>query len=114
MTQVSTHVLDLGRGAPAAGLGVELLAAVDGSGWVRLGLGTTDNDGRAAGLAGPGGADPGLHRLVFGAGDYQRAAAGGGGAFLEEIAISFAVSGEERLHIPLLLSPYGLSIYRGS
>jgi len=126
MTQISTHVLDIGRGVQAAGVRVELLAAAalpqmvggwllaEGEGWNRLGLATTDADGRAEGLAGPGGAGPGRLRLVFFAGEYQRRLAGDG-AFLDEVSVSFTVTAEEeRLHIPLLLSPYGVSIYRGS
>jgi 5-hydroxyisourate hydrolase len=112
VTQVSTHVLDIARGAPAAGVDVELLAAAADGGWLSLGRGQTDTDGRAAGLAGPGGAEPGLHRLVFAVGAHQgqRTEA----AFIEEASVSFRIAGETRLHVPLLLSPYGISIYRGS
>jgi 5-hydroxyisourate hydrolase len=113
MTQISTHVLDTSRGVPAAGVRVELLAAGDGDQWVCLGAATTDADGRAAELAGPGGAGPGRHRLVFHAGEYQRGLAATA-AFLDDVCVGFTVSDEQRLHIPLLLSPYGISIYRGS
>jgi hydroxyisourate hydrolase len=114
MTQVSTHVLDISRGVPAAGLRLELLAAAEGAQWRRLALATTDADGRAAGLAGPDGAGPGRHRLVFFAGEYQRRLVEDV-AFLDEVAVTFTVTAEdERLHIPLLLSPYGISIYSGS
>jgi 5-hydroxyisourate hydrolase len=112
VTAISTHVLDLARGVPAAGVRVDLLSSVPDSGWVDLGSATTDQDGRAAGLAGPGGAPPGLCRLVFASGPYLRAL--GTEPFLEEATVSFTVGGEARLHIPLLLSPFGLSIYRGS
>ncbi len=122
MTEISTHVLDVGRGLPAAGVDVELLAARGGEGgsagggdWVSLGRGRTDADGRIASLTRdrPGGASSGLHRLVFMVGPYQRAT-GAEAVFLEEAAVNFNVAGGERLHIPLLLSPYGYSIYRGS
>jgi 5-hydroxyisourate hydrolase len=113
MTEISTHVLDLTRGAPAAGVGVELLAAVEGDEWVVLGSSATDQDGRATGLAGSGGAVPGLHKLVFAAGGYQRRLTEVD-PFLDEVAVSFTVADESRLHIPLLLSAYGISIYRGS
>lgn len=113
MTQISTHVLDLTRGAPAVGVGVELLAAVEDGAWVALGFATTDQDGRATGLAGSGGAVPGLHKLVFAAGEYHRRVTEVD-PFLDEVAVSFTVAYEERLHIPLLLSAYGISIYRGS
>ena len=120
MTQISTHVLDIGRGVPAAGIAVELFAAATPStetrsaaAWMSLGAGETDGDGRVAGLAGPDGASPGLHRLVFTIGDYQRRQ-GADPVFIEETSFSFDVRAQERLHIPMLLSAYGLSIYRGS
>lgn len=118
MTEISTHVLDISRGTPAAGLGVQLLAATDDGGWTALGAAIADADGRVgaealtAGAGEHAGAGVGLHRLVFACGDYQRGH--GGTAFLEEVAVSFSVRQESRLHIPLLLSAYGLSIYRGS
>jgi 5-hydroxyisourate hydrolase len=112
MTAISTHVLDLARGAPASGVRVDLLSSVRDSAWVDLGSATTDQDGRAAGLAGPAGAPPGLCRLVFATGPHERAH--GTEPFVEEATITFRVSGEARLHLPLLLSPFGLSIYRGS
>ena len=112
MTAISTHVLDISRGVPAAGVHVELFAPTASEGWTLLGSGLTDADGRATGLAGPRGAAPGICRLVFSSGGYQRRL--GTEPFLEEVTVSFTVGGEARLHIPLLLSPFGLSIYRGS
>jgi 5-hydroxyisourate hydrolase len=112
MTAISNHILDLARGVPAAGVRVDLLSSMGDSRWVELGSATTDQDGRAAGLAVPAGAPPGLCRLVFATGPYERAH--GAEPFVEEASITFRVSGEARLHIPLLLSPFGLSIYRGS
>jgi 5-hydroxyisourate hydrolase len=111
MTAISTHVLDLDSGAPAQGVHAELFQ-VAGERRILLGAGITDTDGRACGLAGQTGASPGICRLVFAVGEYRRRS--GEDEFLEEVAVSFRVAGEERLHIPLLLSPYGLSIYRGS
>jgi len=130
MTAISTHVLDLARGIPASGVAVELhtgpfraptppppttaapstVAAI--TPWQLLSSATTDADGRATGMAGAAGVAPGLCRLVFATGPYERAR--GAEPFIEEAAITFTVSGEARLHIPLLLSPFGLSIYRGS
>jgi 5-hydroxyisourate hydrolase len=118
MTEISTHVLDISRGIPAAGVGVALFSAAGDGGWTPLGSATTDADGRAKGLASggdpgdAGGVQPIRHRLVFACGDYQRLH--GEQAFLEELAVSFAVGDQARLHMPLLLSPFGLSIYRGS
>ncbi len=59
MTEISTHVLDLTLGAPAAGVNVELLAATEDGEWVSLGSAASDQDGRAIGLAGSDGAVPG-------------------------------------------------------
>ncbi len=135
MTSISTHVLDLARGVPASGLAVELSTALSRNAtpspspppptitaapppatvttsWQLLSSATTDGDGRATGLAGAAGVAPGLCRLVFATGAYERAR--GAEPFIEEAAVTFRVSGEARLHIPLLLSPFGLSIYRGS
>jgi 5-hydroxyisourate hydrolase len=107
VTTVTTHVLDTARGLPAAGVQVVLEAFSDG-GWLPLATARTDPDGRAPdlGLADAGG---GLHRLVFATRDYL-----GEGAFFPEVTIAFEVRGEEHLHVPLLLAPYGYSTYRGS
>jgi 5-hydroxyisourate hydrolase len=113
MTQISTHVLDLTLGAPAVGVNVELLAATEDGEWVSLGSAASDEDGRANQLAGSDGTVAGLHKLVFAAGDYQSRFMETV-PFLDEVAVSFNVADEERLHIPLLLSTYGISIYRGS
>jgi 5-hydroxyisourate hydrolase len=108
MTAISTHVLDTSAGRPAAGITVALEAR-DGEGWRELGRAITDADGRARDLAGAVGATPGIHRLVFGT-----AAHLGPGAFFPEVSVTFAVAGEDHLHVPLLLSPFGYSTYRGS
>ena len=107
MTAVTTHVLDTGRGLPAEGVQVVLEAFADG-GWVPLATAVTDADGRAPGLAGAETGD-GRHRLVFATGEYL-----GPEAFFPEVAIVFDVGGQEKLHVPLLLAPYGYSTYRGS
>jgi 5-hydroxyisourate hydrolase len=112
VTQVTTHVLDTASGRPGAGVGVSLHARqVDGS-WALLGAATTDDDGRAGSLAGAGGAGAGVHRLVFETGDYLRNRSGP--VFFEDVSVTFVVDGEPHLHVPLLLSPYGYSVYRGS
>jgi 5-hydroxyisourate hydrolase len=104
VTDVTTHVLDTATGRPAAGLAVSLEARGPDGEWRLLGGGVTSADGRVGGLAGPDGAGPGVHRLVFA----TRA------AFFDEVIVSFRVAGEPHLHIPLLLSPYGYTVYRGS
>jgi 5-hydroxyisourate hydrolase len=108
---ITTHVLDTSRGRPAAGVPVALERAVD-SGWQPVGRGTTDADGRARGLltSAPAG---GRYRLTFDTGAYFQAA--GGAAFYPEVSVTFVVeSGQEHYHVPLLLSPFGYSTYRGS
>lgn len=106
MSSLSTHVLDAVRGAPAAGVTVSLS---DASG-AELAGGKTDADGRIGAL----GAElpPGVYRLVFATGDYF--AAQGVDAFYPEVSIAFTVGGERHYHVPLLLSPFAYSTYRGS
>ena len=103
MSQVSTHVLDTAAGEPAAGVPVTLEGA-DGV----VAAATTDADGRVADL-GPELLAPGTYRLRFDTGAY-----GGGGAFFPEVVVAFLVQDEAHLHVPLLLSPFGYSTYRGS
>jgi 5-hydroxyisourate hydrolase len=109
MTAISTHVLDTAAGHPAAGIDVSLQKRGTSGHWQTLGRATTSADGRASGLAGPDGAEPGVHRLVFAA-----AGQAGAEAFFPEVIVTFRVAGEDHLHIPLLLSPYGYTVYRGS
>ncbi|MFC5175981.1 hydroxyisourate hydrolase [Nocardioides taihuensis] len=107
MATLSTHVLDTSRGRPAVGVGVTLLSP-DG---VELGSGVTDADGRVADL-GPGPLSPGEHRLCFATGEWF--AELGVTAFYPEVVIAFTVGDDEHYHVPLLLSPFGYSTYRGS
>jgi 5-hydroxyisourate hydrolase len=111
VTGITTHVLDTSRGRPAAGIPVVLERAVD-SGWQQVARGTTDDDGRASDLlvADP---DAGRYRLTFDTGAYFRA--GGDTGFYPEVAVTFEVtSGEGHYHVPVLLSPFGYTTYRGS
>jgi 5-hydroxyisourate hydrolase len=110
VTTVSTHVLDTVTGRPAAGVAVELQAR-HGDAWQPLGAGTTSADGRVAALAGPDGTEPGVHRLVFDTGPYLRDT---GEAFFPEVAVTFEITTEQHLHVPLLLSRFGYSVYKGS
>lgn len=109
MTEISSHVLDTAAGHPAAGVPVSLHARRPDDSWSQLGSAVTNQDGRAVGLAGAAGASPGVHRLVFDTAVYL-----GPGAFFGEVTVAFRVDDDERLHIPLLLSPYGYSVYKGS
>jgi len=105
VTEVTTHVLDTAAGRPAAGMPVALHGREEDGRWTELGAAITDADGRAGKLAGERKVTPGLYRLVFGTAT----------PFFDEVIVSFRVTGEDaRLHIPLLLSPYGYSVYRGS
>ena len=110
MTSLSTHVLDAVSGQPAVGVPVAL-ARRTGDGWRPLGDGVTDADGRLRDLA-PGGLDPGVHRLVFATGEYF--AATGQTGFYPEVTVAFTVTEDRHYHVPLLLSPYAFSTYRGS
>lgn len=102
MTRITTHVLDTAAGNPAAGVRVTLAAALAEGGWLELAEAVTDSDGRIDSLPDVG---PGNWRLVF-----QTAT-----PFFPEVVVTFAVlAGREHLHVPLLLSPYGYSVYRGS
>ena len=98
---LSTHVLDAGRGRPAAGVPVRLYAEDR-----LLTEAETDDDGRASGLANT--LEPGTYRLVFDLTSYDA------DGFFPEATIAFRVSDDRHHHIPLLLSPFAYSTYRGS
>jgi 5-hydroxyisourate hydrolase / 2-oxo-4-hydroxy-4-carboxy-5-ureidoimidazoline decarboxylase len=110
---ITTHVLDTARGKPAAGVPV-LLEIRDGEGWRELGRAATDGDGRARGLLPEGTAlVPGTYRITFDTGAYFRGQEAEG--FYPEAAVVFEVrDAAQHHHVPLLLSPYGYSTYRGS
>lgn len=112
MAHFSTHVLDTTRGAPAAGVMVDL-DALRGGERQHLQTLTTGSDGRAGGPQ----LETGSYELTFHAGDYFRAA----GLklpdppFLDEVVIRFGIADPAgRYHVPLLLAPYSYSTYRGS
>jgi 5-hydroxyisourate hydrolase len=111
MSVVTTHVLDTARGQPAAGLAVRL-ERVSNAGREDIGRASTDADGRVKDI-GPQRLPAGVYRLVFATGDYF--ARQDRPAFFPEVAVTFAVGGEaSHYHVPLLLSPFGYSTYRGS
>jgi 5-hydroxyisourate hydrolase len=109
MSSLSTHVLDTAHGCPAEDVEVTLLAGVD-----ILYEGRTDADGRCRGLPALA---PGAYRLEFAVARYYR---GKGVAlpeppFLDVVAILFGVAeADSHYHVPLLVSPFGYSTYRGS
>lgn len=111
MSGITTHVLDTSRGCPAAGVPVVLERAVD-SVWQPVGRGMTDADGRASDLLSSPPVD-GRYRLTFDTDAYFHAV--GEAGFYPEVSVTFVVGrGEEHYHVPLLLSPFGYSTYRGS
>jgi 5-hydroxyisourate hydrolase len=106
---LSTHVLDTTRGRPAHGVPVRL-DRHDGETWRRLAEVETDDDGRLHDLPAW---DAGTYRLRFGTGPYF--AGHGVETFYPEVTVIFAITDPgEHHHVPLLLSPYGYSTYRGS
>jgi len=108
MSYISAHVLDAAAGRPAAGVSIRLEAATG----ELLGAATTDDDGRVGDL-GPDVLDAGTYRVVFGSGDYF--AASGTPSFHPEVSVTFRTEAEQgHYHIPLLLSPYAYTTYRGS
>jgi len=113
MGGITTHVLDTARGRPAAGVTVSLEAKGEG-GWRVVGRGVTDVDGRLKDLLPAGfNLSEGDYRLTFDAGAYF--AAQGAEGFYTEVTVSFVVRDPaSHHHVPLLLSPYGYSTYRGS
>lgn len=108
---LSTHVLDTAAGVPAAGVTITLYRLDDGA-RSELAKGETNADGRVASPFG-GELAVGWYELVFEAGDYF--AKSGTAAFYDEIAVRFVVEDNRRhYHVPILLSPWGYSTYRGS
>ncbi|TNM38502.1 hydroxyisourate hydrolase [Nocardioides albidus] len=119
---ITTHVLDTALGRPARGVPVRLSrleAAADGAGGAGgadpqttvLATSITDDDGRVAEL-GPAQVPPGTYQLLFDTAAYS--AASGQDCFFPEVTITFAVTDERHHHVPLLLSPFAYSTYRGS
>jgi 5-hydroxyisourate hydrolase len=107
---VSTHVLDASAGRPAADVAVSLSFAALPGGWVTVESGETDGDGRHRFAAAT---EPGTYRLTFGTGAYF--AAREVTAFYPEVTITFTVTDPGvHYHVPLLLSPFAYSTYRGS
>lgn len=115
--RLSTHVLDTARGKPAAGLRI-LLFRISGQSHRKIAEVTTNADGRTDRPLLQGDAlQEGSYELVFCAGDYLRATgqAGDGVLFLDEIPIRFGIpDAGQHYHVPLLLSPFAYSTYRGS
>jgi 5-hydroxyisourate hydrolase len=113
MSAITTHVLDTAMGRPAAGVRITLERITRDDAGEILGTGVTDYDGRLRDLAPPGPLAPGTYRLRFETGayydDHELE------SFHPEVVVSFRVrGGTEHHHVPLLLSPFGYTTYRGS
>jgi len=110
---ITTHVLDTSRGGPAAGVTV-ILELRQASEWTPIGRGTTDGNGRVASLTDDRELIPGTYRLTFDTGTYHREQ-GISVPFFPEAKITFNVRDvDEDYHVPLLLSPFGYTTYRGA
>jgi len=109
---ITTHVLDTALGRPGKGIAIDLERA-EGGGWHRVGAGVTDDDGRLRTLTPHGPVPDGVYKLRFHTAAYyaERNEVG----FFPQVEIQFAITdGAPHYHVPLLLSPYGYSTYRGS
>ena len=110
-SRVTTHVLDAVTGRPAADVAV-LLERRGPDGWSSVAESRTDDDGRV-GRFGPDVLDVGTYRVTFGVGDWF--AGQGRETFYPEVVVSFTLADPDaHYHVPLLLSPYAFSTYRGS
>ena len=108
---VSTHVLDTARGRPAAGLAVTLSRRPPGGDWSVVGRGVTDREGRVKELSSTP-LEAGDYRLEFATGAYFKTS--GAEGFYPEVSVVFATTkGDTHLHVPLLLSPFSYSTYKG-
>lgn len=111
MSTISTHVLDLSRGHPAAGIAVALERLDGAETWTEVGMRTTNADGRVASFGSTTAA--GIYRLRFATGAYFDAHQVQ--AFYPEVHVLFRVDeAGQHFHVPVLLSPFGYSTYRGS
>jgi 5-hydroxyisourate hydrolase len=109
---ITTHVLDIGRGTPATGVDVVLDVRRAGE-WVRVGIGRTDDNGRVSALLESPAAAVGRYRLTFDTGAYYKRH--GAAAFFPEVQVVFDVAdARQDFHVPLVISPFGYSTYRGA
>ncbi|MCH7497500.1 MAG: hydroxyisourate hydrolase [Candidatus Marinimicrobia bacterium] len=111
---LTTHVLDTAAGRPAAGIAIQLARLDDAEQWQPLAESTTDADGRSASLlAGQSTLAPGTYRLTFQVAAYFQARQVD--SLFTAIPVVFTIrSPQEHVHVPLLLSPFGYTTYRGS
>lgn len=114
MSPITTHVLDTSTGRPASGLAVSLESKSGSGDWHALASGVTDDDGRVKTLMAPDTElSAGNYRLIFETGEYfhMRNTA----CFFPQVILTFEIiDTEQHYHVPLLLSPFGYTTYRGS
>jgi 5-hydroxyisourate hydrolase len=104
---ITTHVLDIANGRPAARVPVQLDFFITGDGWHEIGHGITSEDGRILDFGEP--PAEGVYRLMFDVAAYMPE------SFFPSVSITFEIHDPaQRHHVPLLLSPFGYSTYRGS
>lgn len=112
MSQLTTHILDTSKGRPAAGVPV-FLYRQQPEGWLEIAASLTNEDGRIPGWLGKDTVlPPAVYKLRFEVKEYFSQQ--GLIAFYPFIEVVFAINGAEHYHVPLLLSPFGYSTYRGS
>jgi 5-hydroxyisourate hydrolase len=104
---ITTHVLDIAHGRPAVRVGIELDVFITGHGWREVGRGVTNDEGRVLSFGEPAAA--GVYRLMFDVASYDP------DVFFPSIAVTFEVRNpDDHFHMPLLLSRFGYTAYRGS
>ncbi len=113
MSPITTHVLDTATGSPAAGLPLRLERQDPSGAFVPVAAGVTNADGRVADLMQPGELQAAIYRLTFETGAYH--ASRDEESFYPSVTVLFEIRRpEQHYHVPLLLSPFGYSTYRGS
>jgi 5-hydroxyisourate hydrolase len=114
MATISTHILDTSRGRPAGGVQISLERLNAREGWSPLSQAVTDDDGRVKQFVlTEADLGPGTYRLVFSAEKYFKEL--NQQTFYPEVIVTFLIeAGAEHYHVPLLISPFGYSTYRGS
>ncbi len=113
MSQITTHILDIARGAPARNVSITLSVLNDNS-WTEIGTGKTNDDGRIPNLCEADKVMPaGTYQMHFDTAEYFNSV--GDPVFYPWADVVFNITGDgQHYHIPLLLSPFGHSTYRGS
>jgi 5-hydroxyisourate hydrolase len=112
MSQLTTHILDITKGKPAQGVTIFLFQQHDED-WKQLTIGTTNADGRIPNLLQKDILlEPGVYKMKFETKEYFEEQ--GVQTFYPFVEIIFTITGKEHYHVPLLLTPFGYSTYRGS